>query len=76
VRKSLKTKTTPLILRGKSKSTSPMARVLLEMFDDLLVVKEGRDRALTNYHGPEVISALKLAGFGEDIYLFPSHTGG
>lgn len=76
VRKSLKTETTPLILRGKRKSTNPTAKALLEMLDDLLVAKQGPDRILVNHHGPEVIRTLELAGFGKDIYLYPSHTGG
>lgn len=76
VRKSLKTETAPLILRGKRKSTNPTAKALLEMLDDLLVAKKGPDRILVNHHGPEVIRTLELAGFGKDIYLYPSHTGG
>lgn len=71
VRKSLEQEGSSLILPGKRKSTNPTARALLEMFDYLLVVKQGSDRALINYHGPEVIRALELAGFGKEIYLFP-----
>lgn len=76
VRKSLETETAPLTLPGKRKSNTPTARALLEMLDPLLVVKQGRDRALINYHGPEVIRALELAGFGKEIYLSPGRTGG
>jgi transposase len=71
VRKSLEKEETPLVLPGKRKSTNPTARALLQMFDYLLVVKQGPDRALINYHGPEVIRALELAGFSKEIYLFP-----
>ncbi|MGB9851225.1 MAG: IS1634 family transposase [Moorellaceae bacterium] len=76
VRKSLEQEETPLILPGNRKSTNPTARALLEMFDYLLVVKQGSDRALINYHGSEVIRALELAGFGKEIYLFPPRGGG
>ncbi|OIQ58589.1 hypothetical protein MOTE_17770 [Moorella thermoacetica] len=76
VRKSLEQEESPLILPGKRKSTNPTARALLEMFDYLLVVKQGSDRALINYQGPEVIRALELAGFGKEIYLFPPRGGG
>lgn len=76
VRKSLEAEAAPLILPGKRKSTTPTARALLEMLDPLLVVKQGQDRALINYHGPEVIRALELAGFGKEIYLTPAGTGG
>ncbi len=76
VRKNLEAEAAPLVLPGKRKSTNPTARALLEMFDPLLVVKQGLDRALINYHGPEVIRALKLAGFGQEIYLSPACTGG
>jgi transposase len=58
VRKNLEHEKAPLILPGKRKSTNPTARALLEMFDALLVVKQGPDRALINYHGSEVIRAL------------------
>ncbi|WP_258359895.1 hypothetical protein [Moorella sulfitireducens (nom. illeg.)] len=71
VRKNLEQEETPLILPGKRKSTNPTARALLEMFDYLLVVKQGSDRALINYHGSEAIRALELAGLGKEIYLFP-----
>lgn len=76
VRKSLEAEAVPLVLPGKRKSTNPTARALLEMLDPLLVVKQGQDRALINYHGPEVIRALELAGFGKEIYLTPAGTGG
>jgi transposase len=76
VRKSLKTETTPLILRDKRKSTKPTAKALFEMLDYLLVAKQGPNRILVNHHGPEVIRTLELAGFGKDIYLYPSHTSG
>ena len=76
VRRNLEHEETPLILPGKRKSTNPTARALLEMFDHLLVVKQGPDRALINYHGSEVIRALELAGFGKEIYLFPPRGGG
>ncbi|BCV20325.1 hypothetical protein hamaS1_21850 [Moorella sp. Hama-1] len=76
VRKNLEQEEAPLILPGKRKSTNPTARALLEMFDYLLVVKQGPDRALINYHGSEVIRALELAGFGKEIYLFPPSGGG
>ncbi len=76
VRKSLAQEESPLILPGKRKSTNPTAKSLLEMFNYLLVVKQGSDRALINYHGSEVIRALELAGFGKEIYLFPPRGGG
>lgn len=34
-------------------------------------VKQGPERALISYHRAKVISALELAGFGKEIYLFP-----
>lgn len=48
VRESLKREEAPLILPGKRKSHNPTARALLMMFDYLLVVKQGTDRALIN----------------------------
>ncbi|NLW06837.1 MAG: IS1634 family transposase [Clostridia bacterium] len=76
VRKNLKKEVSPLILSGERKSTNPTARALLEMFDYLMVVKQGPDRALINHHGSEVIRTLELAGFGKEIYLFPPRGGG
>lgn len=76
VAKSLEADKTPLVLPGNRKSTKPTARSLLDMLGYLMVAKQGQDRALINYQGPEVIRCLKLAGFGEDIYLFPALAGG
>jgi len=45
--------------------TNPTARALLEMFDALLVVKQGPDRTLINYHGSEVIRALGVVHFDQ-----------
>lgn len=72
VRKSLKEEGTPLILAGKRKSTTPTARALLDMLGYLLVVKQGSDRALIDYHGSEVIRALKLAGFDKGNLSVPT----
>lgn len=76
VAKSLAAEEKPLMLSGSRKSTKPTAKSLLDMLRYLIVVKQGKNRALINYQGPEVIRALKLAGFGEEIYLFPALAGG
>ncbi|MGB9887929.1 MAG: hypothetical protein ACPLRW_13190 [Moorellales bacterium] len=76
VAKSLEADKTPLVLPGNRKSTKPTARSLSDMLGYLMVAQQGQDRALINYQGPEVIRCLKLAGFGEDIYLFPALAGG
>jgi len=72
IRQSMKKEKRPLILFGNRKSTAPTARSILEMFDRFLVLKQGKDRALINHNGPEVIRALKLVGFSEEIYTSPS----
>jgi transposase len=76
VRNKLKHEKSPLIIPPKRKSYSPTARALMEMFDPLMVVKQGLERELIHYEGPEeTLRALDLAGFGKKVYLTPSWPG-
>jgi transposase len=76
VRQSLKNEDRPLVLWKNRKTNKPAITALLDMLEDLAVAKIGPNRYLVNHHGPEVIRTLELAGFGKEIYLKPSCTGG
>jgi len=71
VKKSIEQEGKPLLTPQKQKLDHPTVRVILDMLDELMVVRVGNDRGIINRPRPEVLRLIRLAGFTETIYLLP-----
>lgn len=71
VKKALEKEGRPLITPQKQKLDHPTVRVVLDMLAEIMVVRVGKDRAIINRPGPEILRLIRLAGFHEGIYLAP-----